>query len=318
MDKNLLLDCYRTMLLIRRFEDEAARCYTERHIGGFLHLYSGQEAVSTGVIKALDLQKDYIISGYRDHGHYLSAGGDPNAAMAELFGKATGCAGGRGGSMHFFDSSHHFLGGYGIVGAQLPIAAGVAFAAKYRNTDSVTVCFLGDGAVSIGPFHEALCLCALWNLPIIFVVENNRYSMGTPLSRTMVTEDASLRALGYPMEYDLVDSCDVVDIFNAATKAITRARTESKPTLLECKTYRYRGHSMADPGKYRSKEEVEQWKRQDPILLAQLRIEKDFSHLSPQLSNISQLIEQQINEALHFAHQSPEPSPNSLMDFTYV
>lgn len=318
MDSNLLLDCYRTMLLIRRFEDEAARSYTERHIGGFLHLYSGQESVATGVIKALTPPNDYVLSGYRDHGHYLAVGGDPNAAMAELFGKSTGCAGGRGGSMHFFDSSHNFLGGYGIVGAQLPIAAGVAFAAKYKQSNAVTVCFLGEGAVSIGPFHEALCLSALWDLPIVFVVENNRYAMGTPLSRTMVTEDASLRALGYPMAYKLIDSRDVVDIFDIASSAISRARNESKPTLIECKTYRYRGHSMADPGKYRSKEEIEIWRQQDPILLAKSRIQQQFSHLIPALTDIETSVENQIQEALRFAHNSPEPPVHSLTHFTYV
>jgi pyruvate dehydrogenase E1 component alpha subunit len=305
------------MLLIRRFEEEAARAYTERKIGGFLHLYIGQESVGVGVIEALR-DEDYIIASYRCHGHYLARCGDAKAGMAELFGKATGCAGGRGGSMHFFDAEKHFLGGHGIVGAHVPIAAGVAFAAKYRDEKSVTVCFLGDGAVSIGPFHEGLCLAALWKLPVVFIVENNRYSMGTPLSRTMVTEDASIRALGYPMARESVDSCDVVDCHEAAKRAIERARDESAPMLLEYKTYRYRGHSMADPAKYRTKDELESWKLKDPIHLAQMRLEKESPELAQQIETINKEVEDEVQDAVKHAHEAAEPELSTLTDYTYV
>ncbi|MCL4147284.1 UNVERIFIED_CONTAM: hypothetical protein GTU68_004698 [Idotea baltica] len=238
--------------------------------------------------------------------------------MAELFGKETGCAGGRGGSMHFYNVEKRFMGGWGIVGAHVPIAAGTAFAAKYRGEKFVTVCFLGDGAVSIGPFHEGLCLAALWKLPVVFIVENNGYAMGTPLSRTMVTDDTSIRALGYPMARATVEGVDVVECFNAAKESIDRAREESMPMLLEFKTYRYRGHSMADPGKYRTKEEVESWKKKDPILLAQQRLEADHGELAKQIPEIRDKVEAEIQDAVEFAHNSPEPDPASVGDFTYM
>jgi pyruvate dehydrogenase E1 component alpha subunit len=220
--------------------------------------------------------------------------------------------------MHFFDAEKHFLGGHGIVGAHVPIAAGVAFAAKYRDEKSVTVCFLGDGAVSIGPFHEGLCLAALWKLPVVFIVENNRYSMGTPLSRTMVTEDASIRALGYPMARESVDSCDVVDCHEAAKRAIERARDESAPMLLEYKTYRYRGHSMADPAKYRTKDELESWKLKDPIHLAQMRLEKESPELAQQIETINKEVEDEVQDAVKHAHEAAEPELSTLTDYTYV
>jgi pyruvate dehydrogenase E1 component alpha subunit len=317
MNGETLLDLYRQMLQMRRFEEEAARAYTERKIGGFLHLYIGQEAVGTGVIAATR-PEDYIISSYRIHAQYLAKGGTPRAGMAELFGKSTGCAGGRGGSMHFFSKEKNFLGGWGIVGAQTPLGAGTAFASKYRKDGRVTVCFLGDGAVSIGPFHEAMCLAALWKLPVVYVVENNQYSMGTPLSRTMVTEDASIRALGYPMARATVEGVDVVECFYAAKEAIDRAREDSLPMLLEFKTYRYRGHSMADPGKYRTKEEVESWKQKDPLVLAKARLEKDFPQLAVKLEDIAREVEDEIQDAVKFADESPEPDISTIGDHTYI
>ncbi len=317
MDGQMLLNLYRQMVLMRRFEEEAAKAYTERKIGGFLHLYIGQEAVGTGAIAATH-PDDYIISSYRLHAQYLARGGSARSGMAELFGKATGCAQGRGGSMHFFSKEKNFLGGHGIVGAHVPVAAGSAFASKYRNDGRVTVCFLGDGAVSIGPFHEGMCLAALWKLPVVYIVENNGYAMGTPLKRTLVTEDASVRALGYPMARATVDGCDVVECYYAAKEAIDRARKESLPMLLEYKTYRYRGHSMADPGKYRTKEEVEAWKTRDPLYLAKQRIERDFPQLQSQIDGIHSSVEDEVADAVRFAHESPDPDPSTVEHNTYI
>ena len=239
--------------------------------------------------------------------------------MAELFGKETGCAKGRGGSMHFFDAEKNFLGGHGIVGAHVPIAAGSAFASKYKGDGRVTLCFLGDGAVSIGPFHEGMCLASLWKLPVVYIVENNQYAMGTPLSRTMTTEDASVRALGYPMARATVDGWDVTTCYEAVKEAVDRARTDSLPFLLEFKTYRYRGHSMADPAKYRTKEELEQWKKErDPIQLALNALENNFPELCTQLEDIKQGVEEEVADAVEFAHNSPDPDPATVGDYTYV
>ena len=305
------------MLLMRRFEEAAAQAYTERKIGGFLHLYIGQESVGAGVIEALT-PKDYVVSAYRDHGHYLARGGTARESMAELFGKATGCVKGRGGSMHFFSNKLNFLGGHGIVGAHVPLAAGAAFASKYRGEDSVTVCFLGDGAVSIGPFHEGMCLAALWKLPVVFIVENNFYAMGTPTSRALASEDASIRALGYPMARATVDGEDVVDCYYAAKEAIDRARSESLPFLLEFKTYRYRGHSMADPGKYRTKEEVEKYKLRDPLIIARTRIEQDFPELASKFPAIEKSVDEEVADAVKFADESPAPGVETVEEYTYV
>ena len=305
------------MYLMRRFEEEAAKAYTERKIGGFLHLYFGQEAVATGAIAAAGAD-DYLISSYRIHAHYLARVGNARAAMAELFGKEAGCAKGRGGSMHFFDASKNFLGGWGIVGQHIPIAAGTAFASKYKDDKKVTLCFMGDGAVSIGAFHEGMCLAALWKLPVVYIVENNGYAMGTPLSRTMTTEDASIRALGYPMARMTVDSCDVVDCYNAAKVAIDRARTESQPMLLEYKTYRYRGHSMADPAKYRTKEELKFWKEKDPLILAKARLENEHPMLANKIEAIQKDVEEEVQDAVKFAHETPAPNILDVEKYTYV
>lgn len=317
MNGDTLLKLYRQMLQMRRFEEESARLYTERKIGGFLHLYIGQEAVAAGVLEAT-LPKDYIITAYRDHAHYLARGGTARAGLAELLGKSTGCSLGRGGSMHFFSAENRFLGGHGIVGAHVPLAAGSAFATKYLGEDAVTVCFLGEGATSIGPFHEGLCLASLWHLPVVFVIENNGYAMGTPQHRQMVTEDASLRALAYPMARATVNGWDVVECFYAAKQAIDRARSESEPFLLEFKTYRYRGHSMADPGKYRTKEEVESWRQRDPIVLVEQRLARDFPQQASKFEQIRREVEEEIMDAVRFAEDSPEPDPSTVMDYTYV
>lgn len=310
-----LAGLYRTMLLIRRLEEEAARAYAQGKIGGFLHLYIGQEAVAAGACAALE-PDDYVIGTYRDHGLALAKGMSARRVMAELFGKVTGCSQGLGGSMHMFDAEHHMLGGYGIVGGHIPIAAGVAFASKYRGDKRVTLCFFGEGAVSIGDFHEALSLAALWHLPIVFICENNEYSMGTPLSRTMSVEDVSMKALSYGMARDRVFVKDVLELQDHVAEAVERARTESEPTLIEARTYRFRGHSMSDPGKYRTTAELDERKKRDPLLVAQKRLED--SGLGARLREIEGDVEKEVEDAVRFANESAEPGPEVLEATTYV
>ena len=314
MDQELIADLYRQMYRIRRFEEEAARLYTERKIGGFLHLYIGQEAVAVGSISVLDLKKDYVMTAYRCHGHYLACGGSSKGGMAELLGKETGCAQGRGGSMHFFDIENHFMGGWGIVGAQTPVAAGIAFAQKYQNTDGVTICF-GDGAINIGPFHEAMCLASLWNLPVIFIVENNQFAMGTPLSKSAAVEDVSIRAMGYPMARDTMDGLDVFSVRSVMHAAIKRAREQKLPTLIDAKTYRFRGHSMADPGTYRTKEEVEEKKKLDPVHTLGVKLES-LGMLAIK-KEIDAAIDQEMQDAVKFAEDSKFPDPSTATQWTY-
>ena len=314
MDHELLSDLYRQMLRIRRFEEEAARLYTEKKIGGFLHLYIGQEAVAVGAMSVLE-KRDLVMTAYRCHGHYLARGGSSRAGMAELLGKATGCAEGRGGSMHFYDVERNFYGGWGIVGAQVPVAAGMAFAQNYLNQDAVTLCFLGDGAINIGSFHEGLSLAALWKLPVIYIIENNQFAMGTPLSKTSATEDLSIRALAYPMARDTVDGHDIFAVRAAIHTAARRAREQKLPTLIEAKTYRYRGHSMADPGTYRTKEDVEEWRSRDPIKMIGEKLE-GLGH-SQLRDRIDQEIETEIMDAVQFAESSPFPDPSTVMNYAY-
>jgi pyruvate dehydrogenase E1 component alpha subunit len=315
MDHELLLDLYRQMLRIRRFEEEAARLYTERKIGGFLHLYIGQEAVGVGAISVLEKQ-DYVVTAYRCHGQYLAKGGTSRAGMAELLGKATGCASGRGGSMHFYDASINFMGGWGIVGAHVPLAAGMGFASRYRDDKSVAICFLGDGAINQGAFHEGLALSALWGLPCVYIIENNHYAMGTPLHKTAATEDLSIRALAYPMARDTVDGHDIFAVRSCVHAAVQRAREQNQPTLIEAKTYRYRGHSMADPGTYRSKEEVDEKKQLDPIKLLGEKL--NAMGLSKKVDAVINEIEAEIQDAVKFAEDSPYPAPETATDYVYV
>src|SRR5436190_3466487 len=263
---------YRQMQLIRRCEEESARAYAQGKIGGFLHLYIGQEAVAVGACAALE-KGDYVVGTYRDHGLAIAKGMEVKTVLAELFGKVTGCSKGLGGSMHLFDAQNNMLGGYGIVGGHIPLAAGVAFASKYRKDGRVTLCFFGEGAVSIGGFHEAMSLAALWKLPIVFICENNEYSMGTPLSRTMSVEDVSLKADGYGMAKDRFFVRDVLEVEERLGAAVARARKSSEPTLVEVRTYRFRGHSMSDPGKYRTPAELEERKKSDPLTRARMDLE---------------------------------------------
>jgi pyruvate dehydrogenase E1 component alpha subunit len=316
MNTELMISLYRDMVRIRRFEEEAARQYTRGKMGGFLHLYNGQEAVAVGAISAVE-PTDYILATYREHAHYLARVGDMNAAMAELFGKATGCAKGRGGSMHFFDVSKRFMGGHAIVGGHVPIAAGIAFAAKYRGEPDVTLCFFGDGTANMGAFHEGLSLAALWKLPVIFICENNLYSMGTPLYRTLAVEDIAVRAKGYPMAQEIVNGDDVLEVREAVRRAAKRARTESLPILVEAKTYRFRGHSMSDPAKYRTKEEVEEWMKRDPIRNLAQRIYELGAGNEAQLTAIDEEAKRDVAAAVKFADESPLPDPATLFDDIY-
>jgi pyruvate dehydrogenase E1 component alpha subunit len=313
-DDALHLGLYRQMATIRRFEEEAARAYAQGKIGGFLHLYIGQEPVAVGAAAALR-PEDYLLTTYRDHGMALARGMSPRAAMAELFGKVTGCSRGLGGSMHFFDKEHNMLGGYGIVGGHIPVAAGTAFASKYRGEDRVSMVFFGDGSVSIGDFHEGMSLAALWKLPIVFVCENNEYSMGTPLSRTLSVEDVSQKALGYGMARDRFVVDHVFQVRDRLAEAVERARSHCEPTLVEVRTYRYRGHSMSDPGKYRTPEELEEHKKGDALLRS--RNELAEKGLGSVLDAVDAEVEAVIADAIRFADESAEPGPEILEETTY-
>jgi pyruvate dehydrogenase E1 component alpha subunit len=303
------------MLLIRRCEEESARAYAQGKFGGFLHLYIGQEAVAVGACAALS-PDDYVVGTYRDHGLAIAKGMDVKAVLAELYGKVTGCSKGLGGSMHIFDAEHNMLGGYGIVGGHIPLAAGTAFASKYRGDGRVTLCFFGDGSVPQGAFHEGVALAALWRLPVVFICENNLYSMGTPLYRSLSVADVSQKALGYGIARDRFDGDDVIRVRDRVAEAVRRARNESIPTLIEIITYRFRGHSMSDAGLYRTKEEVEEWKKRDPIaygrdLLVRAKMdEKD-------IVAIEQKVAEEIEEAVKFADESPELAFEKLSEFTY-
>jgi pyruvate dehydrogenase E1 component alpha subunit len=306
---------YRQMLLIRRVEEECARAYAEGKIGGFLHLYIGQEAVGVGAIAALR-PEDYVVTTYRDHGIAIAKGMSPRALLAELWGKKTGCSQGLGGSMHLFDKAHNMLGGYGIVGGHIPLAAGVAFASKYKGDGRVTLCFFGEGAVSIGGFHEGLSLAALWKLPIVFICENNEYSMGTPLSRSMSVEDVTMKALGYGIDRDRFFASDVLEVEHRISEAVKRAREQSLPTLVEVRTYRFRGHSMSDPAKYRTQAELEEHKKRDPLVRARARLVEGGLGES-RLSMLEQAIESEVADAVKYANESPEPDSSVLAPTTY-
>lgn len=295
---------YRQMLLIRRVEEEAARCYVQGKIGGFLHLYIGQEAIAVGAEAAIR-KTDWIITTYRDHGFALTRGMEPGAVLAELFGRDTGCARGMGGSMHMFDAPNRFLGGHGIVGGHCALASGVAFRCRYLKTDEVVLCFFGEGATNIGGFHEALSLAGLWKLPVVFICENNQYSMGTPLTRTLPSHDITDKAAGYGMARDRFEGQDVGLVKARISEAVRRARSGEGPTLVEILTYRFRGHSMSDPGKYRTSEEVEERKRTaDPVRLTREHL-LGAGFNEEALLRVDQEIEAKIQDALKFAEESP-------------
>ena len=308
----------RQMLLVRRFEERAGEAYAQGQIGGFCHLYIGQEAVAVGALNAIR-PDDYVFASYREHAHAIIAGTAPGAVMAELFGREGGCSGGKGGSMHLFNVEHNFLGGHGIVGAHLPLAAGAAFASRYRGTDQVVLCFFGEAAVNIGAFHETLNMAALWELPVVFLCENNRYGMGTALERAAAVWDVYRRACSYDMAEETVDGMDVLAVYEATRGAVTRARQEHLPTLLEARTYRYMGHSMADPihGHYRTKEELEEQKLQDPIQRLLRQLLDDELMTDAAVERMRGEVEQEVEEALRFADESPEPPPEALYTDVY-
>jgi pyruvate dehydrogenase E1 component alpha subunit len=311
-----LADLYRQMILIRRLEEEAARAYARGLIGGFLHLYIGQEALGVGAIAALE-KDDYVVTTYRDHGIAIAKGMSPRALMAELYGKSTGCSKGLGGSMHMFDEKNRMLGGYGIVGGHIPLAAGVAFASKYRGDGRVTLCFFGEGAVSIGGFHEGVSLAALWKLPIVFICENNEYSMGTPLSRSMSIEDVSMKALGYGIDRDRFFCEDVLEVKRRIGEAVQRAREHSMPTLVEIRTYRFRGHSMSDPAKYRTQQELDEHKKRDPMNRARTQLVEQ-GYVEARIKQLEESVEAEVADAIKFAEESPEPEPSLLAETTYA
>lgn len=309
----------RQMLLIRRFEEKAGEAYSLGRIGGFCHLYIGQEAVAVGSIAALGPQ-DYITCSYREHGHALARGITPRACMAELFGKATGCTKGKGGSMHLFDASLGFLGGHGIVGGHIPLATGMAFASKYRGEDRVAICYFGEAAVNNGAFHEALNMAALWKLPAIFLCENNRYGMGTALERASAIYDISERACSYDMANEVVDGQDVLAVKAATDRAVARARSDMLPTLLEVRTYRFMGHSMSDPihGHYRTREEVEEHRKRDPIVVWGDRLKAEGLIDEDGIKALDAEAISQVEDAYQFAETSPDPEPGELFTDVYA
>jgi pyruvate dehydrogenase E1 component alpha subunit len=304
----------RTMLLIRRFEEKAAQMYGLKKIGGFCHLYIGQEAAAVGAIAALDLSRDYTVGAYRDHGYALACGMEPSGLMAELFGKATGCSKGKGGSMHFFDASRHMLGGNGIVGAQIPVATGVALKCRYRRDGGVVLCWFGDGAIHQGSFHESLNMARIWNLPVIYICENNQYGMGTDFRRVSSVTDFVVMGASYGIPGKQVNGMDVLDVYRDVSAAAEQARTESTPVFLEIKTYRYRGHSMSDPAKYRTPEELENYKKQDPILILRARMEEEGTFSDQDYAAMDAECKAICDESVRFAEESPEPDPSALYE----
>ncbi|MBT1687715.1 pyruvate dehydrogenase (acetyl-transferring) E1 component subunit alpha [Dawidia soli] len=315
--KETYLYWYESMQLMRKFEEKAGQLYGMQKIKGFCHLYIGQEACASGAASALR-KGDKWITAYRDHGHPLALGTDPKAIMAELYGKETGTTKGKGGSMHIFDKSVGFVGGHGIVGAQVPMGAGIAFAEKYNKTGNLCITYMGDGAVRQGAFHEALNLAMLWKLPVIFCIENNGYAMGTSVERTSNVHELYTLAEAYDMPAEPVNAMDVEAVHIAVANAAERARAGEGPTLLEFRTYRYKGHSMSDPQKYRSKEEVEQYKQRDPIEAVRKTIlEKKFA-TEKDLEDIDTKIVQTVEESVKFAEESKFPDPSEALTDVYV
>lgn len=311
------LDLLRDMLLIRRFEERAAQQYQMQKIGGFCHLYIGQEAVVVGAVAATR-PDDYFITAYRDHGHALARGTSANACMAELFGKATGCSRGLGGSMHYFDRVRNMLGGHAIVGGHVPLAAGMAFASKYRREDRVTLCFFGDGAINQGAFHEALNLASLWRLPVIFICENNLFAMGTSVGRSTGLKELYQRADGYDIPSVQIDGMDVRAVRDQFKQIVEGIRQQPRPHFVEAATYRYRGHSMSDPATYRTKDELERRKEQDPIIKLHAQLTEEGTLVPEQFDRLDAEVKQIVAESVRFAAESPDPPLAELHDYTFV
>ena len=318
LEKSRLMDFYRQMLLIRVFEERCAEQYTLGKIRGFLHLYIGEEAIAVGSISALE-DRDYIVTHYRDHGHALARGMDSKGVMAELFGKATGSSKGKGGSMHLFDAEKNFMGGYAIVGGQLPLAVGLALGAKFKGEDSVALVYLGDGAINEGEFHESLNLASLWGLRVIFFVENNLYGMGAPVDQTLVFHDEIYKSADiYKIPSKRVDGMDVMAVREVTQEAVEWARTQSRPFFIEAMAYRFRGHSMADPAEYRTKMEEERWRTRDPIPTFRAQLLEDGVATAEELEAISGEVEVQVEESIKFADESPFPDPEALFEDIYA
>jgi len=317
MVKEKYLDLYYQMVLIRHLEESGAELYQAGKIGGFMHLYIGQEAVSTGLIAARKPQ-DRIITAYRDHGVAINCGIPPNEVMAELMGKSTGVSKGRGGSMHMADVTRNFWGGHAIVGAHLPLAAGLALGDKYAGRDGVTICMFGEGATNIGYFHEALNLSKVWALPLLWVCENNIYGMGTDVKRASAVSEIQLKAEGYGMAHTRVDGMDVIAVYEASKKAIDTVRSGGGPQMLEIMTYRFRGHSMGDPERYRKADEVRKWQEHDPISLFHAYLIKNKKATSRGLTEIESRAKVDIQKAIEFAEASPEPGFDTLFEHVYM
>lgn len=316
-NKETYLRWFELMMLIRRFEEKSAQLYGQQKIRGFCHLYIGQEAVIAGTMSAIT-KDDNIITAYRDHGHALACGLSANSVMAELFGKETGCTKGKGGSMHMFSKEHNFFGGHGIVGGQIPLGAGIALAEQYNGTDNICVCFLGDGAVRQGALHETFNMAMLWNLPVVFVCENNEYAMGTSVERTTNVLDIYKIGAAYDMPSEQVDGMSCEAVHESMEKAVARARKGDGPTFLEIKTYRYRGHSMSDPAKYRTKEELETYKNLDPIEQVRKTLISKKWATAKALEEMEERIENEVAESVEFAESSPYPDALELYEDVYV
>lgn len=315
--KSTYIFWYESMLLMRKFEEKAGQLYGQQKIKGFCHLYIGQEACVSGAVSALQ-EGDKYITAYRDHAHPLALGTDPNKIMAELFGKATGISKGKGGSMHMFDKEHHFFGGHGIVGGQVPLGAGIGFAEKYKNTGKLCICYMGDGAVRQGAFHEALNIAMTMKIPVIFVIENNGYAMGTSVQRTSNVTELDQLASAYNMPSKSVDGMSVKEVHHAVAEAADRARKGDGPTLLEFMTYRYKGHSMSDPAKYRTKEEVETYKQKDPIEMVRKDILEGKLYSEQDLANIDQKVKEKVLQAVKYAEESEYPAAEEAYQDVYA
>lgn len=314
--KETYLHWYETMLLMRKFEEKAGQLYIQQKIRGFCHLYIGQEALVVAAVSALK-ESDNIITAYRDHTHPIGLGMDPKYVMAELYGKESGCSKGKGGSMHMFDKERNFFGGHGIVGGQIPLGAGIAFAEKYRGNDKVTLCYMGDGAVRQGSFHETMNMAMNWKLPVVFIIENNNYAMGTSVERVSNVTDLHQLADSYNMTNEQVDGMSCEPVYTAIEKAVKRAREGEGPTLLEMRTYRYKGHSMSDPAKYRTKEELEEYKSLDPIENVLATIKKKKYATEKQIGEIQEKVKNQVKEAIDFAEKADYPDPSELYKDVY-
>ncbi len=315
--KDTYLYWYELMLLLRRFEEKTGQLYGMQKIRGFCHLYIGQEALAAGCMTATN-PDDKFITAYRDHGLAIAKGVSAKSCMAELYGKATGCSKGKGGSMHFFGLKENFFGGHGIVGAQIGTGAGLAFAERYRGTNNVVLCFFGDGAARQGMLHETFNMARLWDLPVIFICENNHYAMGTSVARTSKTLDIYKTADAYEMPSDVIDGMSPEEVHNGVMRAVNRAREKGGPTLLEIRTYRYKGHSMSDPQKYRTKEELESYKEKDPIEHVLKVLQTTYKVSDEEIETINERVRKEVEESVTFAEESPWPDDSEVLKDVYI